>query len=101
MTSSIKSADEKLFTPKRQIAIRDKVYTIDDSQATFIKINNALKKDSENLDAVFELAFGKENAEEIKALNLSVEGTQNLLIYVFAAIKGCEFEEAEKFFRLK
>ncbi len=95
----IYTTDGKIITERPKIQIGDKLYMVDDRQSTFTKINKALNENPDDLNAVFELVFGKKEAAEIEKLELSVSGTQNLLIYVFAAIKGCEFEEAEKFFR--
>lgn len=97
--AKIYATDGKIITESPKIQIGDKLYSVDDRQSTFEKINKSLQKNPEDIGAVFALVFGKEQAAEIEKLELSVKGTQNLLIYVFAAIKGCEFEEAEKFFR--
>lgn len=95
----IYTTDNKILTEKPQIQIGDKLYAVDDRQSTFNKLNEQLQKDSNNMEAIYKLVFGNKAAQEIMDMELSVLGTQNLLIYVFAAIKGCEFEEAQMFFR--
>lgn len=95
----IYTTDNKILTEKPQIQIGDKLFAVDDRQSTFNKLNEQLQKDSNNMEAIYTLIFGKDAAKEIMSMDLSVAGTQNLLIFIFAAIKGCEFEEAETFFR--
>lgn len=95
----IYTTDNRILTEKPQIQIGDKLYAVDDRQSTFDKLNKQLQENPNDMEAIFSLVFGKKAAQEIADMELSVSGTQNLLIYVFAAIKGCEFEEAESFFR--
>lgn len=95
----IYTTDNKILTEKTQIQIGDKLYAVDDRQSTFNRLNEQLQKDANDMEAIYKIVLGEKAAKEIIELDLSVSGTQNLLIYIFAAIKGCEFEEAEKFFR--
>lgn len=95
----IYTTDNKILTEKPQIQIGDKLYAVDDRQSTFNRLNEQLQKDANDMEAIYKIVLGEKAAKEIIELDLSVSGTQNLLIYIFAAIKGCEFEEAEKFFR--
>lgn len=87
-----------------QIKIADKLYTVDDRQKTFEKIQavqiNESLNEVEKTRQIYELALGKEYAEEIMNLDLSVESTIYLSYCIMGAITGEDpdkiLEEARK-----
>lgn len=87
-----------------QIKIADKLYTVDDRQKTFEKIQAVQSNESlnevEKTRQIYELALGKEYAEEIMNLDLSVESTIYLSYCIMGAITGEDpdkiLEEARK-----
>lgn len=80
-----------------QIKIVDKLYTVDDRQKTFEKIQKVQSNDeleeNEKTRQIYELALGKEAADEIMNLDLSVEKTIYLSYCIMGAITG---EEPDK-----
>lgn len=98
--AKIYTTQGRILYERPQIQIGNKLYTVDNRQSTFKKLEKQLTKDANDMEKVFEIVFGAEEAKEIIDMDLSYQGTVDLVIYIFAAIKGIEFEEAEKeFFR--
>ncbi|HAV90204.1 MAG TPA: hypothetical protein DCW44_02885 [Eubacterium sp.] len=75
-----------------QIKIVDRLYTVDDRQKTFEKIQEVQKneelEENEKTRQIYELALGKEATEEIMNLDLSVEKTIYLSYCIMGAITG-------------
>lgn len=75
-----------------QIKIVDRLYTVDDRQKTFEKIQEIQKneelEENEKTRQIYELALGKEATEEIMNLDLSVEKTIYLSYCIMGAITG-------------
>lgn len=87
-----------------QIKIVDRLYTVDDRQKTFEKIQEVQKseelEENDKTRKIYELALGKEATEEIMNLDLSVEKTIYLSYCIMGAITGEDpdklLEEARK-----
>ena len=77
-----------------QLKIVDKLYTVDNRQSTWDKIQKVQEdttlNDDEKTNKVFELALGKEASEEIKNMDLPVENYIYLTYCVMGAITGEE-----------
>ena len=75
-----------------QLKIGDKLYTVDDRQKTWEKIQEIQKNEElvekEKTDSIYELALGKEAAQEILELNLPVENATYLSYCIMGAIIG-------------
>jgi len=75
-----------------QLKIGDKLYTVDNRQSTFDKIQDIQKDvtltDKEKQDKTYELTLGKEAAKEINELDLSVESNVYLSFCVMGAVTG-------------
>lgn len=75
-----------------QLKIGDKLYTVDDRQKTWEKIQEIQKSEElvekEKTDSIYELALGKEAAQEILELNLPVENATYLSYCIMGAIIG-------------
>lgn len=75
-----------------QLKIGDKLYTVDNRQSTFDKIqeiqNDVTLTDKEKQEKTYELALGKEEAKEINELDLSVESNVYLSFCIMGAITG-------------
>lgn len=83
-----------------QIQVGEKLYRVDTRKSTFDRIQAEVTGDSaEETDIILRHALGGEAFEEIKALDLTVSGYMNLLIFVQAAIYDITFEEAEARFQ--
>lgn len=80
-----------------QIKIADRLYTVDDRQKTFERIQEVQKseelEENEKTRQIYELALGKEATDEIMNLDLSVEKTIYLSYCIMGAITG---EEPDK-----
>lgn len=74
-----------------QLKIGDKLYTVDNRQSTFDKIQKL--DDKSEASQIFELALGKEASKEIENMDLPVENFSYLIFCVMGAITG---EEPEK-----
>lgn len=94
------ATDGKIITGDNfpNIQIGDKLYPVDNRMSTYKKIkkidylSDAIDPDEEML----KLALGKENAEEIINMDLSVESFSNLTFIVMAAITGEDPEELKE-----
>ena len=83
-----------------QLKIIDKLYTVDNRQSTWDKIqeitNNQELDNNEKNDKIFELALGTEEAKEIKDMDLPVENYTYLTFCVMGAITGEDPKEIQK-----
>lgn len=75
-----------------QLKIGDKLYTVDNRQSTFDKIqeiqNDVTLTDKEKQEKTYELALGTKEAKEINELDLSVESNVYLSFCIMGAITG-------------
>lgn len=83
-----------------QLKIGDKLYTVDNRQSTWDKIqktqaNEELSIEEKN-DEIFELALGAEASKEIKEMDLPVENYNYLTFCVMGAIIGEDPKELQK-----
>ena len=79
----------------------ENVFKVDDSKNTVLRIQELVNKD-DSLDSMakaLEIALGKEAADKIEKMNLSMTAYQNIFIGMMAAISSKSFEEMEKQFR--
>lgn len=83
-----------------QLKIGDKLYTVDDRQKTWEKIqevqSNKTLAEKERTSKIYELALGKEAADEINNLDLPVSSATHLSYCVMGAIIGENPDELEK-----
>ena len=83
-----------------QLKIGDKLYTVDNRQSTWDKIqevqSNAEFSNEEKTDKVYELALGADAAKEIKEMDLPVENNVFLSYCVMGAITGEDPKELQK-----
>lgn len=77
-----------------QLKVADKLYTVDNRQSTWDKIQKVQSDESlsekEKTTKIYELALGKEATKEIEALDLSVESNVYFSYCVMGAITGEE-----------
>lgn len=77
-----------------QLKIVDKLYTVDNRQSTWDKIQKVQEDDklTDNVksDKIFELALGIDALNEIKKMDLPVENSIYLMYCVMGAITGEE-----------
>ncbi len=75
-----------------QLKIGDKLYTVDDRQSTFDKIQDVQADESisqkEKTNKIYELALGKKEAQEIEKLDLTVANYIYLSFCIMGAITG-------------
>ncbi len=83
-----------------QLKIGDKLYTVDDRQSTFEKIQevqeNASLKEDEKTNKIFELALGEESAKEVQKMDLPVSNFIYLTYCILGAITGEDPKELQK-----
>lgn len=83
-----------------QLKIGDKLYTVDDRQKTWEKIqeiqNDKELSEKERTSKIYELALGKEASDEINNLNLPVSNAMHLSYCIMGAIIGENPDELEK-----
>lgn len=83
-----------------QLKIGDKLYTVDNRQSVWDKIQNIQADDKlnneEKTSKIYELALGEEAAKEIKKLDLPVEKNTYLSFCVMGAITGEDPNELQK-----
>lgn len=83
-----------------QLKIGDKLYTVDDRQSTFDKIqdlqNNSELNEADKTRQIYELALGKEATDEIMGMDLPVQKNIYLSYCVMGAITGEDPEELQK-----
>lgn len=77
-----------------QLKIGDKLYTVDNRQKTFERIQKLNDKDDAN--KIFELALGAEATKEIEDINLPVENYSYLIFCVMGAITGEDPKELQE-----
>lgn len=88
-----KSYTFKQSTEKPFIVIGKKTYFIDNRFSTAQKLFKKLSDNPEDVNAIYNLVFDKDDAKEIIALDLSVADTQTLLTMIMALIRGVDIEE--------
>ncbi|CCX36425.1 unknown [Clostridium sp. CAG:1000] len=83
-----------------QLKIGDKLYTVDNRQKTFDKIqkvqSNVELSEEEKTNQIYELALGKENALEVINLDLPVESSIYLSFCIMGAITGDDPKELQR-----
>lgn len=82
-----------------QLKIGDKLYTVDDRQSTWDKIQSLQKEELEEKDRtkkLYDLALGRDAAEEIMTMDLPVEKSTYLNFCIMGAITGENPEELQK-----
>lgn len=83
-----------------QLKIGDKLYTVDNRQSTWDKIQKVQEDETivndDKTDKIFELALGREATNEIKNLDLPVENYIYLTYCVMGAITGDDPKELQK-----
>ena len=83
-----------------QLKIGDKLYTVDNRQSTWDKIQKVQRDESLNnedkTNKIYELALGVEASKEIKDLDLPVENNTYLSYCVMGAITGEDPKELQK-----
>lgn len=83
-----------------QLKIGDKLYTVDNRQSTWDKIqevqSNVELSNEEKTDKVYELSLGIDAAKEIKEMDLPVENNVFLSYCVMGAITGEDPKELQK-----
>lgn len=83
-----------------QLKIGDKLYTVDNRQSTWDKIQEIQSVESlsekDRTAKLYELALGKENAKEIAELDLPVEQSIYLSYCVTGAIIGEDPKELQR-----
>lgn len=84
-----------------QIKIGDKLYTVDNRQSTWDKIQDVQSNEkltsNEKTNKIYDLALGIEAAKEIKEMDLPVENYIYLSFCVMGAITGEDPKELQKF----
>lgn len=76
-----------------QLKIGDKLYTVDNRQKTFDKIQKL--EDQNDLSKIFEIALGKKNAKEIEEMNLPTENYNYLSFCIMGAFTGEDPKELQ------
>lgn len=75
-----------------QLKIGDKLYTVDDRQSTFDKIQKVQEEkkltNSEKNHKIFALALGEKEAKEIESIDLPVSNFTYLTYCIMGAITG-------------
>lgn len=94
--AKIYTLDGKLLTERPEIRIGDKIYAVDDRTSTVKKLS-AL--DSNDTQAIYELAFGDKAAKEVAAMDLPFAADIQLCKLVVAAMTGDDPAEVEERFR--
>jgi hypothetical protein len=101
--AKIYTTDGKLLTEVPQIQIGDKLYAVDNRKSNYDAMQKAIAendgKEYSDEDLIVKFALGEKQFKEIKAMDLSVAGYMNLILYIHAAILDISFEEAQKQFQ--
>ena len=98
----IYSTDSKISQDSAQIQIGDRLFAVDCRKSNYDKMQKALAKNESGKsdeDIILEFALGKEAFAQIQQMDLSLMGHLNLITYIYAAMFGIEFEEAQERFR--
>ena len=97
--SDIVSTKGKIILDTPQIEINGKVFTVDDRKSNLEKLAKAIAKDEEHADELsYQYLIGKEGLDEIKSLDLSFRGHQELQAILQGIVYGITAEEAKKRF---
>ena len=103
--AKIYTTDGKLLTEVPQIQIGDKLYAVDNRKSQYDAMQKAIAendgKEHSDEDLIIKFALGDKQFKEVKAMDLSVAGYVNLILYIQAAILDISFEEAQKRFQGK
>lgn len=95
--------DEKLLVGTPEIRIGEKIYPVDNRVKNVKKIMKISKEhedmNSDDIDKLFELAFGPKNAKEVIAMDLPFPAYQKLATLVMAALTGEEPKDEEERFQ--
>lgn len=101
--SKMYTLDNKLLVGTPEIRIGEKIYPVDDRVKTVKKIMKMYKEhenmDVDDIDKIFDLAFGVKNAKEINAMDLSFAAYQELATLVMSAMTGEEPKDKEERFQ--
>lgn len=88
--------------PKLKLT-EDKVYEIDNSKNTVLKMNQMMDKsdlnDPSQIDAIFELLLGKQAVKDINKINPPMPDLITIFIGVMAGALGEEYDVVERRFR--
>ncbi len=83
-----------------QLKIGDKLYTVDNRESTFDKIQELQKNseitEKERTHLIYELSLGKDAAKEIEEMDLPVENAIFLSYCIMGAITGEDPKELQK-----
>lgn len=83
-----------------QLKIADKLYTVDNRQSIWDKIQKIQSDETLNSEEktakIYELALGKKAAKEINSLDLPVENNSYLSFCIMGAITGEEPKELQE-----
>lgn len=90
-----------------QIQIGDKLYRVDTRKSQYDKVQKAIAENAKKPEdkqveedkIILEYTLGKEAMKEIEAMDLTISGFMNLLMYVQAAMFDITFEEAKARFQ--
>ncbi len=101
--SKMYTLDNKLLVGTPEIRIGEKIYPVDDRAKTVKKIMQMYKDrddmDMDDIDKMFDLAFGAKNAKEISAMDLSFAAYQELAALVMSAMTGEKPKDKEERFQ--
>lgn len=103
--AKIYTTDGKLLVETPQIQIGDKLYAVDNRKSNYDAMQKAIAdndgKEFSDEDLIVKFTMGDKQFKEIKAMDLSVSGYMNLIMYIQAAVLDITFEEAQKRFQGK
>lgn len=103
MAGKIYATDGKIISDGfPSIQLGDKLYRVDTRKSVYDKMQKVITEGKSELpeeDIILEHTLGKAALKEIKAMDLSISGYMNLIIYVQAAIFDIDFEEAQRRFQ--
>jgi len=105
--AKIYATDGKLLVETPQIQIGDKLFAVDNRKSSYDAmqkaVNENIEKDSgiSDEDLIIKHTLGDKQFKEVKAMDLSVVGYMNLIMYIQASILDITFEDAQKRFQGK
>ena len=85
----------KLTNDRPVLKMGKNVYEIDNRKNTVLAIQAKMDEGGDNLDAVLELALGKEAVEEINASDISFSSYQIIFVAALAGALDEDFEVVE------
>lgn len=103
MAKTIDITNKLTDEPKFLKIKKGKVFAVNDSKNTVMKVNELLQKGNgaDAMDAAMKLVLGVDAFKEIEEMDLSMNAYQAIFIAMMALITGKEFEEMEATFRGK